>query len=166
MSNYYSSNDSRVSDEEFTELVNDAKVFIDNRADIMDFDNLYCGGTYFEEYKNEVGLLDWMLRFDKDDQENERGEEFSEKELEEMDTVLQRAWVTAAKEYTETHVETPFGGWYPAEVLVSLMDDDIYQELRYKLMPCSEQALADEYAVEHEKRFGEVWAPYSDNPQL
>lgn len=164
MSNYYSSNDSRVSDEEFTELVNDAKAFIDNRADIMDLDDLGYGD--FEEYKNEVGLLDWMLRFDEDDPENERGEEFTENELEEINHVLRYAWSLAAHEYELTHVKIPCGRWYPAELLVGMMDDDLREELHFLFAPCTEQFFADAYAIAHENRFGETWAPYSDNPQL
>lgn len=40
---------------------------------------------------------------------------------------------------------------------VSMMDDDIREELCFALAPCSPQEFVDEYCKQHYKKFGEVF---------
>lgn len=50
------------------------------------------------------------------------------------------------------------------EVAVSMMDDEIREELNDKLAPCSEQLFFDEYVKAHEEKFGEEFELAKENP--
>lgn len=50
------------------------------------------------------------------------------------------------------------------DVAVMLMDDEIREQLHYKLAPCSDQLFFDSYAKEHELKFNEVWELAKENP--
>lgn len=43
------------------------------------------------------------------------------------------------------------------ETSVQLMDDEIREELSYKLAPCTNQKFFNEYCEAHEEKFGEEW---------
>lgn len=38
-----------------------------------------------------------------------------------------------------------------------LMDEDLREELHFKLAPCTEQEFFDAYVEAHEQKFGEEW---------
>lgn len=50
------------------------------------------------------------------------------------------------------------------EVAVSLMDDDLREELSADLAPCTEQEFFSAYAKAHENKFGEEWELAKENP--
>ena len=50
------------------------------------------------------------------------------------------------------------------DVAVSLMDEDLREELHFKLSPCTEQEFFDAYAEAHEQRFGESWVLDDPHP--
>ena len=45
------------------------------------------------------------------------------------------------------------------EAIVSLMDDDLREEVHAELAPCTDEAFVRRYAELHEERFGEYFAP-------
>ena len=45
------------------------------------------------------------------------------------------------------------------EAIVSLMDDDLREEVHTELAPCTDEAFVRRYAELHEERFGEYFAP-------
>ena len=45
-----------------------------------------------------------------------------------------------------------------------LMDEELREELHFKLAPCTAQEFFDTYADIHEQKFGEVWTLESLNP--
>jgi len=45
--------------------------------------------------------------------------------------------------------------WYNAAV--DFMDDDLREELNYKLAPCTDQEFFTAYEKAHEEKFGEEW---------
>lgn len=47
---------------------------------------------------------------------------------------------------------------------VSLMDDDLREELANELAPCTEQEFFTSYEKAHEKKFGEEWELSKENP--
>jgi len=47
---------------------------------------------------------------------------------------------------------------------VSMMDDDLREELHLKLAPCTEQEFFSAYEAAHEARFGEPWELSRWNP--
>ena len=50
------------------------------------------------------------------------------------------------------------------EVAVSMMDDEIREELHNDLSPCTEQEFFDAYCKAHEDRFGEEFELAKKNP--
>lgn len=47
---------------------------------------------------------------------------------------------------------------------VSLMDDELREELANELAPCTEQEFFMAYEKAHEKKFGEEWELSKENP--
>lgn len=52
------------------------------------------------------------------------------------------------------------------ELAVSMMDDDLREELHMELAPCTEQEFFTAYAKAHEERFGEEWKLDKANPSI
>ena len=48
---------------------------------------------------------------------------------------------------------------------VSLMDDELREEVHTRLAPCSPQDFFDAYCVQYEKASGEPWFLNTPNPQ-
>lgn len=66
-------------------------------------------------------------------------------------------------------VVSPYGQIYSSDVwpsLYGLMDRDIADSLENTMCPCTCQAFADAYALEHEKQYNEEWEPYTQHPQI
>ena len=47
---------------------------------------------------------------------------------------------------------------------VSMMDDDLREEIHGELAPCTDQRFFDEYVKRHEQKFNEVWELAKENP--
>lgn len=47
---------------------------------------------------------------------------------------------------------------------VSMMDDDIREEIHRQLAPCSEQEFFTAYEIAHQKKFDEEWELSKENP--
>lgn len=47
---------------------------------------------------------------------------------------------------------------------VAMMDNEIREDLHYKIAPCSNQAFFDAYCAAHKKKFGEVFEFAKKNP--
>lgn len=65
---------------------------------------------------------------------------------------------------TEFKIMNEYGVEIDSSVALSLMDDDIREELIYKLTPCNMQELFDAYCKAHEEKFGEQWELAKSNP--
>lgn len=50
------------------------------------------------------------------------------------------------------------------DVAVSLMDDEIREELHFQLAPCTEQEFFDAYVKAHFEKFGEEWELAKEHP--
>lgn len=50
------------------------------------------------------------------------------------------------------------------DVAVSMMDDDIREEIHADMAPCTDQEFFDEYAKRHAEKYGETWEPAKENP--
>lgn len=50
------------------------------------------------------------------------------------------------------------------EEAVTLMDDEIREELHMEMAPCTEQEFFEAYAKAHEEKFGEEWELDKKNP--
>lgn len=50
------------------------------------------------------------------------------------------------------------------DVAVSMMDDELRENIHNDLVPCTDQAFFDEYARRHERKFGEEWELAKENP--
>ena len=50
------------------------------------------------------------------------------------------------------------------EVAVSLMDDEIREDLNRELAPCTEQEFFEAYEKAHEAKFCEEWELAKENP--
>lgn len=62
----------------------------------------------------------------------------------------------------KTTVVTSYGESVDYPAVVSLMDDDIREDIHHALAPCTPQKFYDAYCRAHLDFFGEVFAP--DNP--
>lgn len=49
-------------------------------------------------------------------------------------------------------------------IAVSLMDEEIREELHNEIAPCTDQAFFDAYASKHLEKFGEEWELAKENP--
>lgn len=67
---------------------------------------------------------------------------------------------------TEFKVMNEYGVEFDSSVALSLMDDDIREELLYKLAPCNMQDLFDAYCKAHEEKYGEEWVLDNPNPTI
>jgi hypothetical protein len=47
---------------------------------------------------------------------------------------------------------------------VSMMDDDLREQIHGEFAPCTDQQFFDEYAKRHEQKFNEVWELAKENP--
>lgn len=65
---------------------------------------------------------------------------------------------------TEFKIMNEYGVEIDSSVALSLMDDDIREELIYKLTPCNMQELFDAYCKAHKEKFGEQWELAKSNP--
>nr|DAM50520.1 MAG TPA: hypothetical protein [Caudoviricetes sp.] len=45
-----------------------------------------------------------------------------------------------------------------------MMDEEIRENLNYKMAPCTDQEFFDAYTKAHEEKFGEVWELAKKNP--
>lgn len=50
------------------------------------------------------------------------------------------------------------------DIAVSMMDDDLREEIHRELAPCTEQEFFDEYAKRHKEKFDEEWIFTEKNP--
>lgn len=64
-----------------------------------------------------------------------------------------------------TMVTNSYGDKIYYNAAVTLMDDDLREEVHSDLAPCTEQEFFDEYSRRHEERFGEAWLLDEPNPQ-
>lgn len=64
----------------------------------------------------------------------------------------------------EFKVVNEYGVEFDSSVALELMDDDIREELLYKLSPCNMQDLFNAYCKAHEEKFGEQWELAKANP--
>lgn len=64
----------------------------------------------------------------------------------------------------EYKVMNEYGVRFDSSVALSLMDDDIREELIYKLTPCNMQDLFNAYCQAHKEKFGEQWELAKSNP--
>lgn len=63
-----------------------------------------------------------------------------------------------------THVVNANGTIIDYDVAVSLMDDDIREELHRELAPCDDQEFFSAYEKAHANKFGEDWELSKENP--
>lgn len=63
-----------------------------------------------------------------------------------------------------TIVKNTFGVELVFEMISYMMDDDLREELHYRLAPCTEQEFMTAYCIAHEEKFGESWALDDPNP--
>lgn len=61
-------------------------------------------------------------------------------------------------------VVNKYGTEVDYEVAVTMMDDEIREQLHAELAPCTEQEFFDAYAVAHEEKFEEEWELAKENP--
>lgn len=60
-----------------------------------------------------------------------------------------------------------YGAEIDYEVAVTMMDDDIREEVHMKLAPCTDQEFFDAYAKAHADKYGaEDWQPAQENPVM
>ena len=65
-----------------------------------------------------------------------------------------------------TFVKNEYGIAIHYDVAVSMMDDEIREELHNATFPpCTEQDFFDAYAIAHENKFHEPWVLNTQNPQ-
>jgi len=64
-----------------------------------------------------------------------------------------------------TTVTNEFGKELDYEAAVTLMDDDIREELHMQLAPCTDQQFFDAYTKAYKEKFGEDWELTKVNPQ-
>ena len=50
------------------------------------------------------------------------------------------------------------------DVAVSMMDDEIREEIHMDMAPCTDQEFFDEYAKRHAEKYGEEWELAKENP--
>lgn len=50
------------------------------------------------------------------------------------------------------------------DTAVSLMDDEIREQIHADMAPCGEQEFFDEYSKRHEQRFCKAWELAKENP--
>lgn len=50
------------------------------------------------------------------------------------------------------------------DLAVSMMDDDLREEIHGEFAPCTDQQFFDEYVKRHAKKFNEVWELAKENP--
>lgn len=50
------------------------------------------------------------------------------------------------------------------DVAVELMDDEIREDLHFKLAPCAEQEFFTAYEKAHAEKYGEEWELSKENP--
>ena len=50
------------------------------------------------------------------------------------------------------------------DAAVSLMDDELREEIAYDLAPCTDQEFFDEYVKRHAEKYGEEWELAKENP--
>lgn len=50
------------------------------------------------------------------------------------------------------------------EVAVELMDDEIREDLHFKLAPCTDQDFFTAYEKAHAEKYGEEWELSKENP--
>lgn len=50
------------------------------------------------------------------------------------------------------------------DLAVSMMDDDLREEIHGDLAPCTDQQFFDEYVKRHEQKLNEVWELAKENP--
>lgn len=66
-----------------------------------------------------------------------------------------------------TTVINEYGVEVDFEVAVSMMDDEIREEVHFDIAPCTEQEFFDEYAKRHAEKYGESdWEPAQRNPVM
>lgn len=95
--------------------------------------------------------------------------EVAENVVGELDGVSVRDFVQAA-EQAQVRLEhflvvkNDYGVEVDYDTAVSLMDNDIREDLHRKLVPCSNQEFFDAYCAEHRKKFGEEFEFAKRNP--
>lgn len=50
------------------------------------------------------------------------------------------------------------------DVAVTLMDEQLKEEIHNEIAPCTEQSFFNEYERRHEKKYGEEWELAKENP--
>lgn len=63
-----------------------------------------------------------------------------------------------------TMVINSWGNEIDYEVSVTMMDDEVRENLHNEIAPCTEQEFFDAYAVAHKEQFGEDWILDTENP--
>lgn len=63
-----------------------------------------------------------------------------------------------------TMVINSWGNEIDYEVSVTMMDDEVRENLHNEIAPCTEQEFFDAYAAAHKEQFGEYWILDTENP--
>lgn len=63
-----------------------------------------------------------------------------------------------------TMVINSWGNEIDYEVSVTMMDDEVRENLHNEIAPCTEQKFFDAYAAAHKEQFGEDWILDTENP--
>lgn len=63
-----------------------------------------------------------------------------------------------------TMVINSWGNEIDYEVSVTMMDDEVRENLHNEIAPCTEQEFFDAYAAAHKEQFGEDWILDTENP--
>lgn len=68
--------------------------------------------------------------------------------------------------YPENTIVTHYGNRYDFDLAVSLMDDDVREEVHADYAPCTNQEFFDAYCEYHKKAFKETFVLDTENPQV
>lgn len=63
-----------------------------------------------------------------------------------------------------TMIKNSWGTEIDFDVAVSMMDDEIRENLHSEITPCTEQEFFTAYAAAHKAQFGEDWILDTENP--
>lgn len=61
-------------------------------------------------------------------------------------------------------VVNEYGVIFDYDLSVSMMDDDLREQIHGEFAPCTDQEFFNEYAKQHEQKFNEVWELAKENP--